>query len=119
VLPGELGDEIADFVRFETSKPVWAGESKIRGEILHIDRFGNCITNLDEQLLPAGFHLEIKGHKVTRLQNFYSESDEQDGIFMIYGSAGLLEISVFRGSAAQILEVNTGDEVIVRLNSQN
>jgi S-adenosylmethionine hydrolase len=115
VLPEELGDEILDFVRFETSKPVAIGENKIRGEILHIDRFGNCITNFDEQLLAGNFHLEIKRQKVTKLQNFYAEA-EQDEIFMIFGSSGMLEISAFRGSAAQILDINTGDEVLARLN---
>ncbi len=118
-LPEELGEEISDFVRFETSKPIRAGENKIRGEILHIDRFGNCVTNLDEQLLSGSFHLEIKGRKVSRLQSFYAESDDKEDVFMIFGSAGLLEISAFRGSAARVLEINTGDEVIARLNLRN
>lgn len=115
-MPEELGDEITDFVRFETPVPR-AGENEIRGEVLHIDRFGNCITNLDEQLLQESFHLEIKGRKVSKLLKFYAEASENNEIFMIFGSAGLLEISAFRGSAAQILDINTGDEVIVRLNS--
>lgn len=115
-LPEELGDEITDFVKFETSQPQSFGENKIRGEILHIDRFGNCVTNFSEQLLPAGFHLEIKGIKVAKLQNYYAEAEPQE-IFMIFGSAGLLEISVFKGAAAQILELSVGEEVIARLNS--
>jgi S-adenosylmethionine hydrolase len=115
--PEELGEEIGDFVRFDTAKPVAAGESKIRGEILHVDGFGNCVTNFDEQLLPGKFHLEIKGRKVTRQQNYYAEAESENDLFMIIGSAGLLEVCAFRGSAAGILQASAGDEVILRLNS--
>jgi S-adenosylmethionine hydrolase len=116
VMPEELGEEITDFARFQNPAPVLEGENEFRGEIIHIDRFGNCITNFDEQLLPAGFHLEIKGRKVTKMQNFYAEAGSENKIFMIMGSANLLEVCAFRGSAAQILEADIGDEVILRLN---
>jgi S-adenosylmethionine hydrolase len=118
VLPEELGDEITDPVLFKTSKPERLNENKIRGEILHIDHFGNCVTNLDEQLLPDGFHLEIKGRRITRKQKFYAEADSDEKVFMIYGSAGFLEVCAFRDSAARILEVSAGDEVLVRLNQE-
>jgi S-adenosylmethionine hydrolase len=116
VMPEELGEEITDFVRSQNPAPVLEGENKFRGKIIHIDRFGNCITNFDEQLLPADFHLEIKGRKVTKMQNFYAEAGSESEIFMIMGSANLLEVCVFRGSAARILEAGTGDEVILMLN---
>jgi S-adenosylmethionine hydrolase len=118
VLPEELGDEIADFVRFEIGRPQKAGENTLRGEILHVDRFGNCITNFDKQLLPESFHLEIKGHKVAKLQNFYAEADDRDKLFMLFGSAGLLEISAFRDSAAEIMNVEAGERVLAHLISE-
>ncbi len=89
-LPEELGDEITDFVRLEIANPVQIAENKWQGEIVYIDRFGNCITNLDEQLLPESFHLEINGRKIRRLQKFYAEyaGAEAKELFMIFGSTG-------------------------------
>jgi S-adenosylmethionine hydrolase len=112
-LPEEMGDEITDFVRFEIPKPVRITENKWQGEIVYIDRFGNCITNLDKQLLPEKFHLEVNGKKITRLQKFYAEAEPNE-LFMIFGSTGSLEISAFKDSAANILNVETGEKVLAR-----
>jgi S-adenosylmethionine hydrolase len=91
-------------------------EQKIEGEILHIDRFGNLITNFEKQLLPETFHLEIQGRKVTNLQDYYAETGDKNVPFMIFGSAGMLEISAFQGSARDILGVEVGEKVTAVLN---
>ena len=114
--PAEMGDEITDFVRFEIAVPKPLGENTWQGEVLHIDRFGNCVTNFDEQLLPAGFHLEVNGVRVSKMQKFYAEA-EDDRPFMIMGSAGFLEIAAFKGSAAKILGIETGEKILVHLDS--
>ncbi len=116
VLPEELGDRITDHVRFEFRLPQKIAENTVQGEILHIDRFGNCVTNFDKQLLPENFHLEIRGNKVTRLQNFYAEAEDKNKLFMLFGSAGLLEVSAFRDSAAEIMDVEAGERVLAHLN---
>jgi S-adenosyl-L-methionine hydrolase (adenosine-forming) len=112
-LPEELGDEIIDFVRFDIPGPVQIAENKWQGEIVYVDRFGNCITNLDKQLLPESFHLEINGTKITFLRKFYAEAVPKE-LFMIFGSTGFLEISAFRDSAANMMNVETGEKVLAR-----
>jgi hypothetical protein len=114
--PDELGEEIADFVRFEVAKPRRVDEQHIVANILHIDRFGNCLTNLTIDDLPLGFHngrfkLEINKREITKFQNFYSETSKKGELFLIYGSAGFLEIVAFQDSAEKILKVKNGQEV--------
>jgi len=114
--PEELGDPITDFVRFEIAAPVQVGGNGWEGEIVYIDRFGNCVTNFDKQLLPENFHLEINGKKIARRQNFYAEGGH-DGLFMIFGSTGLLEVSAYKSSAREILGIGAGEKVRAYINS--
>jgi S-adenosyl-L-methionine hydrolase (adenosine-forming) len=105
VKPMEFGAEIADFVRFD--------EDKTSAEVIHIDRFGNLITNLRREDLPEKFALEIGGKRIERLQNFYAEAEDGE-VFMIAGSAGFLEIAAFRDSARDLLNAEIGQKIAVK-----
>jgi S-adenosylmethionine hydrolase len=116
-LPQEMGDEISDFVRFGITNPFLLAENQWQGEIVYIDRFGNCVTNFDKQLFPGEFHLEINGVRITKTQDFYAEGDEDHKLFMITGSTGLIEVSAFKDSAAKLIGAEAGDKVLAYLNS--
>lgn len=112
--PAEFGAEITDFVRFEEIRPRKIAGGIIEAEIIHVDRFGNLITNLRKEDLPENFHLEIDGRKIERLQNFFAEAEDTGEIFMIFGSAGNLEIAAFQASAENMLNVKAGEKIIVK-----
>jgi S-adenosylmethionine hydrolase len=105
VAPEEFGPEIADEVRLP------ALETPMR--IIHIDRFGNCITNITRDVLPLEKSLVINGRTVSEFRQYYGERDKES-LFAIWGSAGFLEISVKGGSAASILGAKVGDEIFPR-----
>lgn len=95
----EFGTEIDDAVRLPSL------ETPLR--IIHIDRFGNCVTNITHD---SGKTLVVNGQRISEVRRFYGEGDN-DSLFAIRGSAGFLEISVNGGSAAKILGARRGDEV--------
>ena len=101
VAPEQFGPEIDDEVRLPSL------ETPLR--IIHIDRFGNCVTNISRERFE-GKSLSINGRTITAVRNFYGEAPEGE-IFAIWGSAGFLEISVNGGSAAQVLGAKRGDSV--------
>ena len=74
--------------------------------IIHIDRFGNCVTNITR----ADRSLVINGQTISEFRRFYGEGDDES-LFAILGSAGFVEISVNGGSAAKVLGAKRGDEV--------
>ncbi len=115
VKANEFGSETQDFVRFEESKPRKVSEKETEAEIIHIDRFGNLITNLVQKDLPESFTLKINEKKIEKLQNFFAEAENQE-LFMILGSAGFLEIIAFQSSAANLLKVKSGQKVILKEN---
>lgn len=103
VAPEEFGPEINDEVRLP---PL---ETPLR--IIHIDRFGNCVTNIRPET-SAGKSLSINGNTITAFRNFYGEAPPGE-LFAIWGSAGFLEISINGGSAAQVLAAKRGDAIIL------
>ncbi len=110
----EFGREIFDFVCFEESRPRRFFEREIEAEIIGIDRFGNLITNLKRSDLPAGFALEIGARRVEKLQNYFAESQPGE-VFMIFGSAGFLEVAVFQDSAKNLLQAEVGQKIAVKI----
>jgi S-adenosylmethionine hydrolase len=112
VKPNAFGTEIKDFVYFRTAKPQKNSVNKIEAEIIHIDRFGNLITNLKEKDLPEKFLLEISTKRISKLQNFFAEAETGE-VFMILGSAGFLEIVAFQDSAANLLNAKIGQKILV------
>jgi S-adenosylmethionine hydrolase len=118
IKPNAFGNEIDSWSEFFFQKPEVKGE-RLEGEILHIDTFGNLISNISEQKF---FHF-VKGHpfviragkRVTQgLKKGYWEG--RRGEFMaLFGSGGFLEISVREGNAQKTLGIKRGDPVTVTL----
>ena len=119
VEPEEFGAEIDDFIRFETPKPRKISAVETEAEIIHIDCFGNLITNLKTEDLPAKFVLEVNGTRVEKHRKFYAEAGKSE-IFSISGSAGFLEVAAFRDSAESLLQAEVGAKVSLRnLKAEN
>ncbi|HUF03802.1 MAG TPA: SAM-dependent chlorinase/fluorinase [Aridibacter sp.] len=78
--------------------------------VIHIDRFGNLITNLWPEDLREGASVEIAGTVITERRKYFGEGSD-GGIFVIEGSTGLLEVASNRNSAAEALGARIGDVV--------
>lgn len=96
----EFGPEINDEVRLPSL------ETPLR--IIHIDHFGNCVTNITRDQFPS--KIVVNEKTISEFRQFYGE-ETGTGLFAIWGSAGFLEISVNGRSAAQVLGVKRGDPV--------
>jgi S-adenosylmethionine hydrolase len=119
VRPEEFGDEITNYVRLPRPLPVVTSGNTIEAAIIHIDRFGNCVTNLTpdhitEELFAAGASIRINNRKITSYRRFYGEESREPGeLFAIWGSAGYLEIACDRASAARLLRAERGQRITV------
>jgi S-adenosylmethionine hydrolase len=119
VKPAGLGTETVDFVRLTSLRPRTADDGKLTARIIHIDRFGNCITNLTQhdltaQMIAASVTLRINGKSVKAFRNYFAEkTGSREKLFAIWGSAGFLEIAATNESAAKLLNAKRGDAVIV------
>lgn len=111
--PRKFGPGIDDPVRLPGSlEPEVLKNGDIRGRIIHIDRFGNCVTNITRDLVKPNATLRINGKTIRKFRDFYGEGSANTP-FAIWGSAGFLEISVNGGSAAKVLRAKRGDTVLL------
>ena len=117
VSPAEFGPEISDYARLPLPAVERIGENSLRGVVLKVDKFGNLITNLSEQDVPAlfaatppSFKLLIAGQTITRACRSYAEGGD-DEFFAILGSSGYLEIAAHQASAADKLSASAGTPV--------
>ena len=116
--PKEFGPALDDIVALERLAPRQT-QNGFEGSVIHVDRFGNCITNftrahIDKSGMAAGAKLNMNGREVTSLRKFFSDRDsEQTETFMLIGSAGFVEIAAQNASAAAILSAKCGDAVLL------
>jgi S-adenosylmethionine hydrolase len=117
VKPTEFGPEIREVAKPEFAK-VTRRNSALVGEVLHVDGFGNIITNITErEVAPShvkgAVSVELPSGKLKlKFCKAYGETDPDEPLALI-GSHGFLEISVNQGSAAEKFKTKTGDKVIV------
>ena len=109
--PGSLGRRVTDLCILETAKAVHEG-NRTAGVIVHIDRFGNLITNLMPDDIPGQFSIEINDRYVSQLRSFYAQAAPGE-IFAIVGSTGRIEISIYGGSAKDLLGAAPGQRITV------
>jgi S-adenosylmethionine hydrolase len=85
------------------------------GEVVHIDTYGNLVTNLPEADLPSrfgsGFKVRIGGFVVPPASHYAAV--EPGALLALVGSAGLLEISARDASAAALTGARRGTPVVI------
>lgn len=84
----------------------------VAGKILHIDHFGNIITNLKIPRFGRGTSSVRIGRKEIRSRALSYADGTPAKPFMLIGSTGLLEISIKNGDATASLGTKTGDRVL-------
>ena len=108
----EFGETITSLSTFPLPRPQTGANRELIGHILHIDRFGNLITDVNKEDLPRGnLSLEIAGRQIMGLSISYTEGDK---LLALLGSSGHLEIALKNGSAASLLDARIGDEVRIK-----
>jgi S-adenosylmethionine hydrolase len=116
-LAREFGLKIREMVMPKFGR-VARGKDMVVGEVIHVDGFGNIVTNLSRTHLRRVrfgqmMEVELKGERLRfRFCRTYGEVEMKKSLALI-GSHGFLEISVNQGNAAEVFGVRSGDRVAV------
>lgn len=114
----EVGPPLENIVRLAPLFPRTTDDG-IEGSLIHIDRFGNCITNftsehINEERIAAGAKLIVNDKEISSIRRFFADqSGPKNELFMLVGSAGFVEIAAQNDSAAAILSAKRGDSVLL------
>ena len=105
----KFGESISCLYVFPMLRPYHDTEGNLLGRILHIDNFGNLITNVRNSDLPGDeVTIEIGNQHIRGLSHFYNQGS---GLAAIIGSSGYLEIALKNRNAAAFLNTKVGDEI--------
>jgi S-adenosylmethionine hydrolase len=93
------------------------GPGELRGQIVWVDRFGNCITNLGYKVVydwaeGASFVVHAASKKILQLSTAY-ESLPRGEALALFNSMGLLEIACNQVRADRTLGLGEGDPVVL------
>lgn len=113
IKPASVGAEIKEIVKFKENSADPENAVSLEAKIVHIDRFGNLVTNLQKENLPAKFTVEVGEKVIDKICRFYAEAKESE-LIMIFGSSGRLEISAVNDSAAEILRISKKTKLLVK-----
>jgi S-adenosylmethionine hydrolase len=118
VMPNQFGPELNSWVELDFEKPR-VRRGKLIGEIIHIDAFGNLISNIGKEelfdfLKGHSFVNRIGRRAIQGLKKGYWEGKRNEPIALI-GSGGFLEISVREGNAEKMLKVKKGDPILIEI----
>ncbi|MBW2603729.1 MAG: SAM-dependent chlorinase/fluorinase [Deltaproteobacteria bacterium] len=110
-----------DLIRLGIPKPYISNKGELIGTIISIDRFGNCISNINENCLNKFVkngpekRLEIKTGKTVIKSLSRSYTDVGSGYpLAIIGSFGYLEIALNCDNAGRRLSIEKGDTIILK-----
>ena len=108
--------------------------TEIKGQIVYIDSFGNCVTNISQKqfndtIRNRKFEIIIKNKKITRLHKSYSDfpvsdtkqlKDLEGDFLALFNENGYLEIAIYKsnpktvGSASTLLGLHFRDSISVK-----
>jgi len=103
----------------QVSEPAISAKHTIAGQVIHVDAFGNLVTNVPEEqvrtsfaVLPAA-RVYLNGDVIGAVRHTYADVDANQPLALV-GSSHLLEIAVNRGSAAERFGAGVGTKVEIR-----
>jgi len=117
----ELGEPLEDLETYRWASPI-ADKDGLQGWIIHIDKFGNLITNLPQSLIEEviadrSVKIYVGNTILDELVATFGSVPEGEPAAYI-GSSGMLEIGINKGDAAEMLSVQKGAQISLVLQKE-
>jgi len=115
--PSGLGERAETYTKFSLPEPL-VRPDVVEATIMHVDRFGNLITNLKPQHLSTELGRELfvklpEEELRCRFVKSYGHVPAGSALLTV-GGAGYIELSVNRGNAAERFGLKPGDKLLIR-----
>lgn len=114
----ELGEPLDELISYRWMQPI-ADKDGLEGTIIHIDKFGNLITNIsseliDEVLTDKRVKIYVGNVILNEINTTFGAVTEGEPVAYI-GSAGMLEVGINQGDAQEMLGVQKGAQISIIL----
>lgn len=104
----DLGAEAGAWERLPIRLRSETAEGELLGQVVHVDHFGNLVTNIRRTQLMEGclgkgqVLIEAGGNTIRQISRTFADAAVGE-LVAYFGSSGLLEVAVNGGSAARVL----------------
>jgi S-adenosylmethionine hydrolase len=112
ISPSELGEPVTEMLAHPALRARRDENGPLRARVVHVDHFGNVITDARAADLPATFTATLRGRR--RVSGPVTTYEGAPGLTAIVGSSGYLEIALPNGNAARELNARIGDAVEIQ-----
>jgi S-adenosylmethionine hydrolase len=117
---GAVGPLMERIVSLDLPEPTVDSAGIVHGEIIHVDRFGNLISNIPRSLwLRSDTEARMRAGEcsIDGIASSYGACATGE-LLAVWGSAGFLEIAVNQGSAAERLALSSGSRLSLSAKGQ-
>lgn len=114
-------NQLEELIKIPLKPAQWfypsASENCMKGLIIHIDHFGNCISNIHrddfyKELRGRYFELNFRKIKIRKIHREYYEVDKGDPL-AYFGLSGFLELALREANASNLLGVKVFDQFTI------
>lgn len=111
----KFGPKIDNLVMIVRKAPISTGR-EVSANIIHIDWYGNIITNISEELFERSIpskYIEVTIGKIAKRLRYHCTHGDVPvkSPLVLFGSSGFLEIAVNQGNAENLFHAKVGDKV--------
>ncbi len=116
----KLGNETSEINR-KIPRSLRASRKQINGHVIHVNHYGNLITNIDQQTFETlssdtNYQIIFGRERTKRIHQVYHDVELGECV-LLFNSLGLLEVSINQGSAHDLLGLGYDSPVIVRFDA--
>ena len=134
-LPELIGRKIKNYKQISFSKPYFQeAEKMLIGEVMYIDNFGNCVTNITKRLFDktvvnfSNFEINIRNILLKNIHKKYTdivtdwekETDYHGKASALFNEQDLLEITIYKGTkkngANSLFGLKMGDKIYIQFD---
>lgn len=107
----EVGSPAEGLARLHWALPIF-DEQGVRGWVVHVDHFGNCISNIPGEAFESlrrnrKFKCYVGNSIIGNVSSTYGNVAPGEPV-LLFNSLDLLEVAIFRGNASEQLEIRAG-----------
>jgi S-adenosylmethionine hydrolase len=125
VPPWEMGEELDDYIRLSFYE-LNVEEGSVEATVIHVDGFGNVVTNVTYDALER-----MGVRENAKMQVRYPEGEQvlpyvksfsavpSGGLLLLVAGGGYLELAVNQGNAQETTGLKKGDKISLNLTNQH
>lgn len=111
----ELGEPLGELAALPPFRAARLPDGSLAGRVVHVDRFGNVVTDIRGEDLPSiSITVILRGVEIEGLERTYATAR---GFVALVNSAGFLEVALPGADAAQEMGADIGAPVSVRVRA--